>query len=102
MMTLAMALAVLALLAVPAQAQMAGGKRGHQSDNTKAEEKKPKVDDKAYQEALKRIPDSKESMIHGRDQAAWRRQIFKKTIDEIILAGRIADPSLARPASAAG
>jgi hypothetical protein len=60
MRTLAMALAVLALLAVPAQAQMAGGKRGHQSDNTKAEEKKPKVDDKAYQEALKPIPDSKE------------------------------------------
>jgi len=47
-------------LAAPAQAQMAGGKRGNQSDNTKAEEKKPKVDDKAYQEALKRIPDSKE------------------------------------------
>ena len=59
MRTLAMAVAVLALLAVPAQAQM-GGKRGHQSDNTKAEEKKPKVDDNAYQEALKRIPDSKE------------------------------------------
>ncbi len=39
---------------------MAGGKRGHQSDNTKAEDKKPKVDDKAYQEALKRIPDSRE------------------------------------------
>jgi hypothetical protein len=60
MRTLAMAVALLALLAVPAQAQMAGGKRGHQGDNTKAEDKKPKVDDKAYQEALKRIPDSKE------------------------------------------
>ena len=59
MRTLAMAVAVLALLAVPALAQ-GGGKRGHQSDNTKAEDKKPKVDDKAYQEALKRIPDSKE------------------------------------------
>jgi hypothetical protein len=59
MRTLAMAVAVLALLAVPAQAQMAG-KRGHQNDNTKAEDKKSKVDDKAYQEALKRIPDSKE------------------------------------------
>ena len=34
-----------------------GGKRGHKSDDTKAEYKKPKVDDKAYQEALKRIPD---------------------------------------------
>ena len=60
MRTLAMAVAVLALLAVPAQAQMGGGKRGHQGDDTKAENKKPKVDDKAYQEALKRIPDSKE------------------------------------------
>ena len=60
MRALAMAVAVLALLAVPAQAQMAGGKRGNQSDNTKAGDKKPKVDDKAYQEALKRIPDSKE------------------------------------------
>jgi len=60
MRILAMVVAVLALLAAPAQAQMAGGKRGNQSDNTKAEEKKPKVDDKAYQEALKRIPDSKE------------------------------------------
>ena len=59
MRTLAMAVAVLALLAAPAQAQ-GGGKRGHQGDNTKAEDKKPKVDDKAYQEALKRIPDSKE------------------------------------------
>jgi hypothetical protein len=54
-----MAAAVLALLAVPAQAQ-GGGKRGHRGDNTKAEDKKPKVDDKAYQEALKRIPDSRE------------------------------------------
>jgi hypothetical protein len=60
MRTLAMAVAVLALLAVPAQAQMGGGKRGHKSDDTRAADKKPKVDDKAYQEALKRIPDSKE------------------------------------------
>jgi len=55
-----MAVAVLALLAVPAQAQMGAGKRGHKGDDTKAEGKKPTVDDKAYQEALKRIPDSKE------------------------------------------
>ena len=60
MKTLAMAVAMLALLAVPAQAQMGGGKRGHQHDDTKAADKKPKVDDKAYQEALKRIPNSKE------------------------------------------
>jgi hypothetical protein len=58
--TFAMAVAVLALLAVPAQAQMGGGKGGHKSDDTKAEDKKPKVNDKAYQEALKRIPDPKE------------------------------------------
>ncbi|MET0674528.1 MAG: hypothetical protein ABW175_01895 [Bradyrhizobium sp.] len=62
MRVLVIAGAVLALLAVPAQAQMAGGKRGggHQGDGPGAAEKKPKVDDKAYQEALKRIPDSKE------------------------------------------
>ena len=60
MKTLAMAVAVLVLLAVSAQAQMGGGRRGHQGDNTKAADKKPRVDDKAYQDALKRIPDSKE------------------------------------------
>ena len=37
-----------------------GRQAGASDDNTKAEDKKPKVDDKAYQEALKRIPDSKE------------------------------------------
>jgi hypothetical protein len=60
MRTLAIAAAILALLAVPAQAQMGGGKRGHKSDDTNAANKKPKVDDKAYQEALKRIPEPKE------------------------------------------
>jgi hypothetical protein len=60
MRTLAIAVAVLALLAVPAQAQMGGGKRGHKSDDTNAANKKPKVDDKAYREALKRIPEPKE------------------------------------------
>ena len=60
MRTLAIAVAVLALLAVPAQAQMGGGKRGHKSDDTNAANKKPKVDDKAYQEALKRIPEPKD------------------------------------------
>ena len=63
MRTLAMAAAVLALVAIPAQAQM-GGKRGHNTDDDPAKAadaaKKKKVDDKAYQEALKRIPDSKE------------------------------------------
>jgi hypothetical protein len=60
MRTLAIAMAVLALLVVPVQAQMGGGKRGHKGDDTKAEDKKSKVDDKAYQEALKRIPEPKE------------------------------------------
>jgi hypothetical protein len=60
MRTLAIAVAVLALLAVPVQAQMGGGKRGHKSDDTSAADKKPKVSDKAYQEALKRIPEPKE------------------------------------------
>ncbi len=60
MRTLAMMVAVLSLVAVPADAQMGGGKRGHATDDSKTADKKPKVDDKAYQEALKRIPDSKE------------------------------------------
>ena len=60
MRTLAIGMAVLALLVVPVQAQMGGGKRGHKSDDTKTEDKKSKVNDKAYQEALKRIPEPKE------------------------------------------
>jgi hypothetical protein len=56
-----MAAAVVALVAMPAHAQMGGGKRGHKTDDTaKTDDKKKKADDKAYQEALKRIPDSKE------------------------------------------
>jgi hypothetical protein len=51
------ALAVLALTALPAQAQM--GKR-HGGENTKTEQKKPQVDDKAYKAALERIPEPKE------------------------------------------
>ena len=58
MRILAIAVAALALLAAPADAQM--GKRRPGDDSKKTEEKKAKVDDKAYQEALKRIPDSKE------------------------------------------
>jgi hypothetical protein len=59
MRTLAVTAAILSLLVIPAQAQMGGGKR-HNTDDNKTEQKKPKVDDKAYQEALKRIPDPKE------------------------------------------
>jgi Spy/CpxP family protein refolding chaperone len=65
MRTLAMAAAVLALVAMPAHAQMGGGggKRGHKADDpakTDDQKAKAKATDKAYQEALKRIPDSKE------------------------------------------
>jgi hypothetical protein len=59
MKTLTVAAALLALLVLPAQAQMGGGKRNH-DNNTKTEEKKPKIDEKAYNEALKRIPEPKE------------------------------------------
>jgi hypothetical protein len=58
MKTFAVALAVLALMAVPAHAQM-GGKRPRGED-TKTETKKPQVDDKAYKAALERIPEPKE------------------------------------------
>ena len=52
------AAATLALIAMPAHAQM-GGKR-HQGDEKKADQKKPEVDDKAYKAALERIPEPKE------------------------------------------
>jgi hypothetical protein len=58
MKTLTMAAVVLALIAVPAHAQM-GGKR-HRGDDSKTDEKKPQIDDKAYKAALKRIPEPKE------------------------------------------
>jgi hypothetical protein len=49
---------IVALLAVPAQAQMGGGRR--QQSNDKAADKKPQVDEKAYKAALERIPEPKE------------------------------------------
>ena len=58
MKTFTVAVAMLALVALPAQAQM-GGKR-HQGDDKKATDKKPGVDDKAYKAALERIPEPKE------------------------------------------
>jgi hypothetical protein len=58
MKTFVAALAVLALIAVPAQAQM-GGKRSR-GDSSKTEQKKPQVDDTAYKAALERIPEPKE------------------------------------------
>jgi hypothetical protein len=59
MRDLAVAAALLALLTLPAQAQMPGGKHRPSGDEKKAD-KKPQIDEKAYNEALKRIPDSKE------------------------------------------
>jgi hypothetical protein len=56
MKTLATAVALLALLAMPAHAQ---AKRPHPEEK-KAEQKKPAVDDKAYKAALERIPEPKE------------------------------------------
>jgi hypothetical protein len=57
MKTLMVAAAMVALIAMPAQAQM-GGK--HKSDTgTKTEEPK-KIDEKAYKAALEKIPEPKE------------------------------------------
>jgi hypothetical protein len=61
MRTVTVAAALLALLvAVPANAQMGGGGGRHKGGDTKTDDKKPKVDEKAYNEALKRIPEPKE------------------------------------------
>ncbi len=59
MKILTVAAALLALLALPAQAQMGGGKRNH-DDSKRPEPKTTKIDEKAYNEALKRIPEPKE------------------------------------------
>jgi hypothetical protein len=49
------------LVAAPAQAQMGGGGgRRHQEADKGTDQKKPKVDEKAYKAALDRIPESKE------------------------------------------
>jgi hypothetical protein len=58
MKTLTMAAVLLALITVPANAQMGG--RRHQGDDQKKAEKKPQVDEKAYKAALERIPEPKE------------------------------------------
>jgi hypothetical protein len=58
MKTFAVAVAVLALIAVPAYAQL-NAKR-HQGDEKKTEQKNPQVDEKAYKAALERIPEPRE------------------------------------------
>jgi hypothetical protein len=58
MKRLAIAAAMLALIAMPAHAQM-GGKR-HSSDDKKDAAPAKKIDDKAYKAALERIPEPKE------------------------------------------
>ncbi len=58
MRMLTVAAAVLALLPVPAEAQMGRHHRG--DDSAKTDPKKAKLDEKAYKDALKRIPEPKE------------------------------------------
>jgi hypothetical protein len=62
MKVLTVAATLLALLVLPAQAQMGGmGKRGGgNGGESKTDAKKPKIDEKAYKDALKRIPEPKE------------------------------------------
>jgi hypothetical protein len=59
MKTFTLAAVMVALIAVPAHAQMGGGKR-HRGDDQKTDQKKPQVDEKAYKAALERIPEPKE------------------------------------------
>jgi hypothetical protein len=59
MRTFTVAAVILALVAIPAHAQM-GGKRSRGDDDKKTDQKKPKVDDAAYKAALERIPEPKE------------------------------------------
>jgi hypothetical protein len=53
-----MVAAAMLLIAVPAHAQMGGGKR-HGGEEKKTDQPK-KIDDKAYKAALERIPEPKE------------------------------------------
>jgi hypothetical protein len=57
MRTLMTAVTLLAVLAMPAHAQH---KQRPQTEDKKADQKKPAVDEQAYKAALERIPESKE------------------------------------------
>ena len=59
MKTFTVAAVMLALIAMPAQAQM-GGKRHRGDSDRKTDQKKPQVDEAAYKAALERIPEPKE------------------------------------------
>jgi hypothetical protein len=64
LLTLTAAIAFIALCLLPqnAQAQGMGGMGGrgkHQGDAPPKDDKAPKADDKAYKDALKRIPEKK-------------------------------------------
>jgi hypothetical protein len=54
------AVAMAALIAVPAHAQMGGGGKHRQADDKKTDTPAKKVDEKAYKAALDRIPEPKE------------------------------------------
>ena len=60
MKTLTVAAVILALVAVPAHAQMGGKRHGGGGDEKKTDPKKSQADDKAYKAALERIPEPKE------------------------------------------
>jgi hypothetical protein len=58
MKALVVAAALLALIVMPAHAQMGG--RRHQGEDKKSEQPAKKIDEKAYKAALERIPEPKE------------------------------------------
>ena len=58
MKALTIAAVALALLTLPAYAQL--GDKRHRGDAKNSEQKRPKVDEKAYKAALERIPEPKE------------------------------------------
>jgi hypothetical protein len=60
MKTLTVMAVLFAALTLPAAAQMGGSRIGRGAGDSQTEEKKPKVDDKAYKDALKRIPEPKD------------------------------------------
>jgi hypothetical protein len=53
------AVGLVVLLTLPVQAQMGGGKRHQGGDDKTSEQKKSKVDEKAYRAALEKIPEPK-------------------------------------------